>query len=126
MKTFKKYLELLEMAMNQLGFIERYANDIFKDVNVKVNITKGHFFDRINDKRNGKPIEKDEVKDLFKKAYAKYGEQIGALPAKEEFVIFDKASEINIPFVVDKNHKISTKTIMRKKNFLTRTIRYVV
>ena len=124
MKKFKEFLS--EMAYNQLGFIERYANDIFKDVNVKINITGGHFFDRINDPRNGKAIEKDEVKELFKLFHDKYGKEISQLQVGEEFVVFDHFNNINIPFVIDKNHKLNTKTIMRKKKFLTRTRKYTV
>lgn len=124
MKKFKEYLT--EMAYNQLAFIERYVNDVFKDIDVKINITGGHFFDRINDARNGKPIEKDEVKELFKLFHDKYGKEIAKMEVGEEFVVFDHFNNINIPFIIDKNHKLNTKTIMRKKNFLTRTRKFKV
>jgi len=131
MKTFINFLKeeqckLLEMAYGQLAVIERYANDIFKDVDVKINITGGHFFDRINDLRNGKPIEKDEVKELFKLMHDKYGKAMANMNVGDEFVVFDHFNNINIPFIVDKNHRLNTKTIMRKKNFLTRTKKFKV
>lgn len=127
MKKFKEYLDyLVEMAYNELGFIERYANNIWKDVNVRINVSSGHFFDRVNDARNGRPIEKQEVKDLFKRAHDKYGKEIAEMHPGQEFVIFDHLNNINIPFIVDMNHKITTKTIMRKKNFLTHSKKFKV
>ena len=93
---------------------------------VKVDITGGHFFDRVNDPRNGEEIKKDEVKELFKKAYEKYADKIADLEKGDEFVIYNKDSDINIPFVVGKRNNIRTKTIMRKKDFKTQSLKLTV
>ncbi len=116
LKEFVTYKDLKD--------IERYADDVFSDVNVDVEFT-GHFKDRVNDPRNKKDIEADELKAAFKKSRLKHGERIQKMKDQEEAVINDPSTDINIPFVINKNNngenEMVNKTIMRKKDFLTYT-----
>lgn len=104
--------------------VERYADDIFSDIGVDVEFTK-HFHDRVNDPRNKKDIDTDELKSAFKKSRLKHGKTIKDMGDQEEAVINDTETDINIPFVISKDNKgdeeMINKTIMRKKNFLTYT-----
>ena len=57
MKTFKKFCNHTaiiideDVTQSQLNDIEKYADRLFKSVNIDVNFTR-HFVDRVNDRRN--------------------------------------------------------------------------
>jgi len=107
----------------QLDSIEIYADKLFKLIGVDIEFTK-HFFDRVNDSRNGKPITVEELKDLFKRTYEQYKDKISTMKDQVEAVLFDMKSDINIPFVIniDKGElDLVTKTVMRKHDFKTYT-----
>jgi len=63
------------MTQKDLNQVEDYADDLFRDVGVDIEFTH-HFVDRLNDPRNGKEIESQELVDLFTKTYRKYGQKI--------------------------------------------------
>ena len=71
MKTFKRFCrhDVLyineDITQQQLDQIETYADRLFKAVNVDINFTR-HFIDRVNDRRNQKPINTAELTRLFK------------------------------------------------------------
>lgn len=129
MKTFKRFCNHTatildeEVTQSQLNDIEKYADRLFKAVNVDVNFTR-HFVDRVNDKRNEKPISTSELTRLFKQTYKKHGKKIPKMGDDAQAVIHDMQTDINMPFVLaydDRNKELDlvAKTIMRKRNFKT-------
>ncbi len=114
-------LEAITQA--QLQSLETYADRLFAAVGIDVEFSK-HFFDRVNDPRNLKPITDQELVNVFQKTYEKYGKKIMQLGPDAEAVIVDMQKDINIPFVLQYNNKtqqleLVSKTVMRKKNFQT-------
>ena len=129
MKTFRRFCNHTaiildeEVTQSQLNDIEKYADRLFKAVNVDVNFTR-HFVDRVNDKRNQKPISTSELTRLFKQTYKKHGKKIPKMGDDAQAVIHDMQTDINMPFVLaydDRNKELDlvAKTIMRKQNFKT-------
>tara|TARA_Y100000817_G_scaffold145877_1_gene114284 strand:- start:313 stop:723 length:411 start_codon:yes stop_codon:yes gene_type:complete len=129
MKTFKKFCNHTaiiideDVTQSQLNDIEKYADRLFKSVNIDVNFTR-HFVDRVNDRRNEKPISTSELTRLFKQTYKKHGKKIPKMGDDAQAVIQDMRTDINMPFVLaydDRNKELDlvAKTIMRKKNFKT-------
>ena len=129
MKTFKKFCNHSaiiideDVTQSQLNDIEKYADRLFKSVNIDVNFTR-HFVDRVNDRRNEKPISTSELTRLFKQTYKKHGKKIPKMGDDAQAVIQDMQTDINMPFVLaydDRNKELDlvAKTIMRKKNFKT-------
>ena len=120
-----KLLDLLTETVTraQLQSLETYADKLFAAVGLDIEFSK-HFFDRVNDPRNSRPISDAELTDLFQKTYEKHGKQIASLGMDAEAVIVDMQKDINIPFVLQYNNRtqqleLVSKTIMRKKNFQT-------
>jgi hypothetical protein len=112
-----------EITQADLKAIEVYADKLFKAIGIDVNFTR-HFLDRVNDARNVKQITQDELTDLFRKSYEKYGKKISKLGPDAEAVLNDMRTNINMPFVLnwDRNSQeldLVAKTVMRKKNFMT-------
>ena len=129
MKTFKKFCNHTaiiideDVTQSQLNDIEKYADRLFKSVNIDVNFTR-HFVDRVNDRRNEKPISTSELTRLFKQTYKKHGKKIPKMGDDAQAVIQYMQTDINMPFVLaydDRNKELDlvAKTIMRKKNFKT-------
>ena len=129
MKTFKKFCNHTaiiideDVTQSQLNDIEKYADRLFKSVNIDVNFTR-HFVDRVNDRRNEKPISTSELTRLFKQTYKKHGKKIPKMGDDAQAVIQDMQTDINMPFVLaydDRNKELDlvAKTIMRKKNLKT-------
>ena len=103
--------------------VEAYLDKLFAAINVDVEFS-AHFIARVNDVRNRKQIEVDELEDIFIKTYEEYGLEIPNLGANAEAVLVDMESDINVPFVLKynsttKNMELISKTIMRKVNFQT-------
>ncbi len=129
METFKKFCRHTALFINeeitqqQLDQIETYADRLFKAVNVDINFTR-HFIDRVNDRRNQKPINTAELTRLFKQTYKKHGKKIPKMGDDAQAVIRDMQTDINMPFVLaydDRNKELDlvAKTIMRKRDFKT-------
>ncbi len=129
METFKRFCVHTTLFINeeitkdQLDQIETYADRLFKAVNVDINFTR-HFIDRVNDRRNKKPINTAELTRLFKQTYKKHGKKIPKMGDDAQAVIHDMQTDINMPFVLaydDRRKEIDlvAKTIMRKKDFRT-------
>lgn len=113
------------VTYSDLKSVDSFADELFSDLGIDVEFTK-HFLDRVNDPRNGKEITPEELKDLFRKEYQKYGEMISKLPPGAERVMTDIDTNINVPFVIDWDKKspdmeMINKTVMRKKNFKSYT-----
>ena len=76
--------------------------------------------DRVNDKRNEKPITSAEVMRIFKQTFKKHGKQIPKLGRGAEALMKDMKTDVNVPFVLKwdgKEFDLIAKTIIRKKNF---------
>lgn len=107
---------LNEIPMADLVQIDRYADRQLNPVDVV--ITDKHFFDRLGDPRNEKPISAAELTGFFKrlaknkKKFLDFINQYGQIVAK------DNRTNINIPFMKQAN-KLIAKTIMRKDNYMT-------
>lgn len=111
------------VTQNQLDDVEAYLDKLFAAIGIDIEFTR-HFMDRVNDIRNRKSIEPEEIEDLFTKAYEDRGEEIKNLGANAEAVITDMQSDINVPFVLrynasSKKLELISKTVMRKLNFKT-------
>ena len=101
-----------------------------RDFRIDIEFTR-HFLDRVNDARNRKQIEPEELEDMFAKAYEDHGEAIPKLGANAEAVLVDMESDINIPFVLkydprSKKLQLISTTVMRKPNFRTSNKRLTV
>ena len=123
------------ITKTQLLRVEQYADRLFKEFGIDIefqDIFKGtHFFQRLNDPRNGTPITTDELRQLFKKISSRYGDKLSNLSSNAEGVLKDMESDINMPFVIKydtKNREIDLvpKTIMRKQDFKSNTPVYAV
>ncbi len=116
------------ISVNQLRSIESYADSLFKEFGIDVELQdaqNSHFYFRLNDRRNNPPISFIELRDIFRKAAKKYGQMLATKYDGFSAVLKDMASNINIPFMIsiDKKNKeidLIPKTIMRKANFLNR------
>ncbi len=124
MKTFKQFINE-EISKSVLNNLETYLDKLYKSLGVDVEFSK-HFHDRLNDPRNGEPITRDELYNLFKKAKQKHGGYIKKMTSGAEAVISDMETDNNMPFGIEvvKGKKgidleLTGITIMRKKNFKT-------
>lgn len=95
---------------------------MFEKFGIDFEFTK-HFGDRMSDERNDPCISMQELADFIKKIYKRQGKRLKQEPGTE-LVIKDIQSDLNIPVVVQYDHKddeleVVMKTIMRKKNFKT-------
>ena len=125
-----KDLLLEAVSQGELNQVEKYLDKIWGSVGIDIEFTR-HFMDRVNDARNGKPINTAEVIKIFRLVYKKYGKQISSLPDGINLLFKDMRSDINVPVVLryDKLNKeidMISKTVMRKKNFKSRTKKYSV
>jgi len=121
---------IFEISQSELNQVEKYLDKVWARVGIDVEFTK-HFHDRVNDKRNIKPISTAEVIKIFRQVYKKFGKQIASLPDGVNVLFKDMQTDINVPVVLkyDKRNKeidMISKTVMRKKNFKTRTKKYSV
>jgi len=104
-----------KVSISNLNSIEKYADSQLSPEDIE--FTK-HFFDRVNDTRNGKEISDAELTGFFKRL-ARHKKQFkDFLDKYQQIVVKDKRNDINIPFVKQAN-QIIAKTVMRKDNFQT-------
>lgn len=117
----KQITESQAISMDDMKRLERYADSLFRAIGVDVEFSK-HFYDRVNDSRNGKQITMPELLRMFNLQYAKNGKRIANMPPDAEAVLQDMATDINSPVVFKYNRRtglleLMAKTIMRKKSF---------
>jgi hypothetical protein len=111
------------VSSTQFKQIERFADNLFKHLNIDVQFTK-HFKDRTNDTRNKPDITGQELIDFFKAAFVKQGKHIASLGDGLQGILNDVHGNLNLPFTLqwdDRNQELDlvAKTIMRNKNFLS-------
>jgi len=120
-KTFTKgkdwgKLPINEIPMGDLQKIDQFADKKLNPVDVV--LTDKHFFDRLNDPRNGKEISNAELIGFFKRLAKHKKEFLEFLEKYNSVVAVDDRTNINIPFMKQANKAIA-KTVMRKKDFKT-------
>jgi hypothetical protein len=108
-----------EIPMGDLQKIDTFADKQLNPLDIV--LTGRHFFDRLNDPRNGKEISNAELVRFFKRLSKKKKEFVEFLQTYNSVVATDDKTNINIPFMKAANSelKIIAKTIMRKKDFKT-------
>lgn len=111
-----------EVSQQDLDKVEAFADKLWGKFGIDVAFTR-HFFDRVNDPRNGKPISAAELVRIFKREYERWGKTIAGTDG--EAVMKDAGTDVNLPFAKHGN-RLAAKTIMRKDNFKTPDPEYVV
>ena len=117
-----------DISMSQLDVVEKHLDKIWAKVGIDVEFTR-HFHDRVNDARNGKPINTAELLRIYKQIYKRYGKPISKLSKGTEILLKDMSTDINVPVVLRWNGReleMIAKTVMRKKNFKSRTRKYSI
>jgi len=109
-------VQLDEIPMADLQKIDHYADKQLNPVDVV--LTDKHFFDRLTDPRNKKPISQAELIGFFKRLGKKKKDFLNFLQLYGQIVAKDNRSKINIPFMKQAN-KVIAKTVMRKDDFKT-------
>ena len=115
-KQATTFRTMSEMPMNTLRQIDAYADTQLSPTDVV--ITDRHFFDRLNDPRNGKEISSAELTGYFKRLGRNKKKFMEFLTKYQQIVAKDSRTNINIPFMLQAN-KIIAKTVMRKDNFMS-------
>ena len=112
-----------DISKSQLDSIEGYADKLFAKLGIDIEFTR-HFLDRLNDKRNNKPISVAELVGIFKRLHRKHGKPLSKIDNDFDAVVKDFNNNINIPFAINvtpEDIDLVAKTIMRKKDFKTST-----
>ena len=109
-----------EMAKVDMDKVEKYADSQLSPEDIVLGKETDHFFQRLNDPRNGKEISPAELTGFFKRLAKNKKKFLEFIKQYSEFVVKDKRTGINIPFMVQAN-KLIAKTIMRKDDFKSST-----
>lgn len=131
MLKFKDYLsEGIKVSKGQIKELEKVLDKLFAEINIDIEFSR-HFFDRVNDSRNGEDIRVSEIRNLFRAEFKKYKKEFKGMKPDFQALLKDLQSNINIPFVISWDEKnkeldLTVKTIMRKKNFKTSNKVYAV
>jgi len=115
-KTKANESSINEIPMGDLKKIDKFADKQLNPVDIV--LTDRHFFDRLNDPRNGKEVSNAELIGFFKRLGKKKKEFVNFLNQYNQIVAKDNRTKINIPFMKQAN-KVIAKTIMRKDDFKT-------
>ncbi len=109
-----------EMAKADMDAVEKYADSQMSPEDVELGKETDHFFQRLNDPRNGKEISPAELTGFFKRLAKNKKKFLEFLQKYREFVVTDNRSKINIAFIKVAN-KLIAKTVMRKADFKSAT-----
>jgi hypothetical protein len=109
-----------EMAKADMDAVEKYADAQMSPEDVELGKETDHFFQRLNDPRNGKEISPAELTGFFKRLAKNKKKFLEFLKQYREFVVTDNRSKINIAFIKVAN-KLIAKTVMRKADFKSAT-----
>jgi hypothetical protein len=109
-----------EMAKADMDAVEKYADSQMSPEDVELGKETDHFFQRLNDPRNGKEISPAELTGFFKRLAKNKKKFLEFLQKYKEFVVTDNRSKINIAFIKVAN-KLIAKTVMRKADFKSAT-----
>jgi hypothetical protein len=111
---------VFEMAKADMDAVEKYADAQMSPEDVELGKETDHFFQRLNDPRNGKEISPAELTGFFKRLAKNKKKFLEFLKQYKEFVVTDNRSNINIAFLKVANRLIA-KTVMRKADFKSKT-----
>ena len=109
-----------EMAKADMDAVEKYADAQMSPEDIELGKETDHFFQRLNDPRNGKEISPAELTGFFKRLAKNKKKFLEFLKQYKEFVVTDNRSKINIAFIKVAN-KLIAKTVMRKADFKSAT-----
>ena len=109
-----------EMAKADMDAVEKYADAQMSPEDIELGKETDHFFQRLNDPRNGKEISPAELTGFFKRLAKNKKKFLEFLKQYKEFVVIDNRSKINIAFLKVAN-KLIAKTVMRKADFKSAT-----
>ena len=109
-----------EMAKADMDAVEKYADAQMSPEDIELGKETDHFFQRLNDPRNGKEISPAELTGFFKRLAKNKKKFLEFLQKYREFVVTDNRSKINIAFLKVAN-KLIAKTVMRKVDFKSAT-----
>ena len=109
-----------EMAKADMDAVEKYADAQMSPEDIELGKETDHFFQRLNDPRNGKEISPAELTGFFKRLAKNKKKFLEFLKQYREFVVTDNRSKINIAFLKVAN-KLIAKTVMRKADFKSAT-----
>ena len=112
--------EMAEMAKSDLDAVEKYADQQLSPEDIELGKESDHFFQRLNDPRNGKQISAAELTGFFKRLAKNKKKFLDFVKQYNQFVVKDNRTKINIPFMTVAN-KLIAKTIMRKDDFKSST-----
>jgi len=132
-KISKIYNEVLNEFISHRGLtkIEDLLDTQFKPLKIDIEFSR-HFHERLNDPRNGKDIEPQELINTFGRLHQKFG---GKLVNHKNLhaAVQDFNNNLNIPFHLEydkrnKTFELTSKTIMRKppREFHTQDMRLKV
>ena len=119
-ESIEDLTEMAEMAKSDLDQVEKYADQQLSPEDIELGKESDHFFQRLNDPRNGKQISPAELTGFFKRLAKNKKKFLDFVKQYKEFVVKDKRTNINIPFMAVAN-KLIAKTIMRKDDFKSST-----
>ena len=130
-----------DITPKQLSDTRKSVNKQFSSLGMLVDLQTRHFKKRVDDTRNTKPISSAELIGVFKRAAKKWKSKnftdtilntIDPVTGTKDnqAVIYDKQTDINVAAVLNttrsKTPEFVVKTILRKKEFATRSPRLEV
>ena len=130
-----------DITPKQLSDTRKSVNKQFSSLGMLVDLQTRHFKKRVDDTRNTKPISSAELIGVFKRAAKKWKSKnftdtilntIDPITGNKDnqAVIYDKQTDINVAAVLNttrsKTPEFVVKTILRKKEFSTRSPRLEV
>lgn len=107
-------LQKENITTTDLQTIDQYADKQLAPLDI--DLTSRHFFDRLQDPRNIKPVSSAELIGFFKRLGQQRDKFVDFVSKYREVVAKDNRSNINIPFMNIAN-KVIAKTILRKPDF---------
>ena len=130
-----------DITPKQLSDTRKSVNKQFSSLGMLVDLQTRHFKKRVDDTRNTKPISSAELIGVFKRAAKKWKSKnftdtilntIDPITGNKDnqAVIYDKQTDINVAAVLNttrsRTPEFVVKTILRKKEFATRSPRLEV
>ena len=130
-----------DITPKQLSDTRKSVNKQFSSLGMLVDLQTRHFKKRVDDTRNTKPISSAELIGVFKRAAKKWKSKnftdtilntVDPVTGNKDnqAVIYDKQTDINVAAVLNttrsKTPEFVVKTILRKKEFATRSPRLEV
>lgn len=128
MQTFGQFRVLNEkVSPSQMKDLEKYLDKLFnEELGFGIDFSK-HFKERVNDPRSkeehGKEIMIGDLRRIFRDTMREYKDKLSKLSVKDEGHMIKVSSQLNIPFVIQKDKNgdldlIPKTVVMRKKDWV--------